>query len=92
MKNKRVAVLAALALLVALRSFHVELPHHHSAAPPPAGTGTARDTARVSAALSAAVSSDASCTFSSVSVDANVTTKCARAEGAGTPATRPRPY
>ena len=33
MKNKRVAVLAALALLVALRSFHVELPHH--AAPPP---------------------------------------------------------
>ena len=32
MKNKRVAVLAALALLVALRSFHVELPHHHSAA------------------------------------------------------------
>ena len=36
MKNKRVAVLAALALLVALRSFHVELPHHHSAAPPPA--------------------------------------------------------
>ena len=36
MKNRRVAVLAALALLVALRSFHVELPHHHSAAPPPA--------------------------------------------------------
>ena len=34
MKNKRVAALAALALLVALRSFHVELPHHHSAAPP----------------------------------------------------------
>ena len=34
--NKRVAVLAALALLVALRSFHVDLPHHHSAAPPPA--------------------------------------------------------
>ncbi len=36
MKNKRVAVLAALALLVALRSFLHELPHHHSAAPPPA--------------------------------------------------------
>ena len=36
MKNKRIAALAALALLVALRSFHVELPHHHSAAPPPA--------------------------------------------------------
>ena len=34
MKNKRIAALAALALLVALRSFHVELPHHHSAAPP----------------------------------------------------------
>ena len=36
MKNKRVAALAALAVLVALRSFQVELPHHHSAAPPPA--------------------------------------------------------
>ena len=34
MKNKRVAALAALAVLVALRSFHVELPHHHSAPPP----------------------------------------------------------
>ena len=36
MKNKRVTALAALALLVALRSFLHELPHHHSAAPPPA--------------------------------------------------------
>ena len=36
MKNKRVAALVALAVLVALRSFQVELPHHHSAAPPPA--------------------------------------------------------
>ena len=33
MKNKRVAVLAALALLVALRSFHVELPHRHPRRP-----------------------------------------------------------
>jgi hypothetical protein len=35
-RNKRVAALAALAVLVAMRSFHVELPHHHSAAAAPA--------------------------------------------------------
>ena len=56
MKNRRPRVLAALALLVALRSFHVELPHHH---PPPAqlappGAAKARTTGEATPILASA--------------------------------------